>query len=402
MGAFPNEDSTGCRGKAEMMTKVAVVTGTRAEYGTLKPLLEEIKASEDCELKLVVTGMHLLQKYGSTINDIKEDGFKIDAKVQMYMGDEADLLYHGKALARGIESFTKVLLQIRPDVLAVFGDRLEPLASTLAAATLKIPIAHIHSGDKTDSGHIDEPIRHSITRFAHIHFAPTDGCVDRLIKMGEEPWRICKVGALNLDAIVNQQSLPKEELSAKLGLNPRDQIIVCIFHSVHLEKETAGQQMREIFNALKELKVQTVIIYPNNDAGSEDIITEIEKHRSSSFIKIFPTLPHTEYISLLKQAVVLIGNSSSGIIEAPSLKLPVVNIGLRNVGREHAENVIFVDTVKNDILKAIEIALHDENFRQKVKQCKNPWGDGKAAEKIVRVLSNIEIDTKLLRKKIIY
>jgi GDP/UDP-N,N'-diacetylbacillosamine 2-epimerase (hydrolysing) len=402
VGAFPNEDSAGCMSKAEMMTKVAVVTGTRAEYGTLKPLLDEIKASEGCELKLVVTGMHLLQKYGSTINDIKEDGFKIDAEIRMYEESESDDTYFGKALARGTDGFTNVLLQMNPHILVVLGDRLEPLAATLAAATLRIPIAHIHSGDKTDSGHIDESIRHSITRFAHIHFAPTDGCADRLIKMGEEPWRIRKVGALNLDAIVNQQPIPKEELSAKLGLNPRDPIIVCIFHSIHLEKETAGWQMREILEALKELKVQTVTIYPNNDAGSEDIITEIEKQGGSSFIKIFPTLSHTEYISLLKHAAVLIGNSSSGIIEAPSLKLPVVNIGSRNVGREHAENVIFVDTVKNEILKAIETALRDEKFRQKVRQCENPWGDGKATEKIVRVLSGIEIDTKLMQKKITY
>jgi len=378
------------------------VTGTRAEYGILKPLLKKIMGSSELELKLVVSGMHLLEEYGLTINEIESDGFRIDAKIQMYLGEQRDPTYHGKALAAGVENFTNVLAQIKPSILVVFGDRLEPLAATLAAATLRIPIAHIHGGDKTDSGHIDESIRHSITRFTHIHFPPTDGCVDRLIKMGEEPWRIYKVGALALDTIVNQHPIPKKELSAKLGLNPYEPSIVCIFHSVHLEKETVREQMCEIFKALKELKIQTVIIYPNNDAGSQDVITEIEKHRGRSFIKVFPTLPHLQYVSLLKHANVLIGNSSSGIIEAPSLKLPVVNIGSRNVGREHAENVIFVNAIKNEIIKALQMALYDENLREKVEQCKNPWGNGKTANRIVEVLSEIDINKKLLQKKITY
>lgn len=385
-----------------MGRKIAVVTGTRAEYGILKPLLKKIRDLEDLELKLIVTGMHLLTKYGLTINDVRADGFKIDAEVRMYEESESDDAYYGKALARGTDGFTNVLLQMNPHILVVLGDRLEPLAATLAAATIRIPIAHIHGGDRTNSGHIDESIRHSITRFAHIHFPPTGVCADRLIKMGEEPCRVHKVGALGLDTVVDQQPIPKEELSAKLGLNPHDPIVVSIFHPVHLEREIAGEQMHEIFEALGELKVQTVIIYPNNDAGSEDIITEIERHRGKLCTHIFPTLPHLQYVSLLKHADVLIGNSSSGIIEAASLELPVINIGSRNRDREHAENVIFVDAVRNDILRAIEVALHDEKFRQKVRQCKNPWGDGKAAEKIVMVLSEIEIDRKLLQKKITY
>lgn len=388
--------------KSEMTRKIVVVTGTRAEYGILKPLLEKIRGSKDLELKLIVTGMHLLEKYGLTVNRIDEDGFGIDTEVQMYSRDESNPVYHGKALAKGVDGFTEILLEVKPDILVIMGDRLEALAATLAAATLRVPIAHIHGGDKTDSGHIDESIRHSITRFAHIHFPPTDKCADRLAKMGEEPWRIHRVGALGLDTVVNQHPVPKEELSAKLGLNPCEPIIVCIFHPVHLEKDTAGQQMHEIFEALKELKIQTVIIYPNNDAGSQDIITEIEKHRGSPLMKVFPTLPHLQYISLLKHADVLVGNSSSGIVEAPSLKLAVINIGSRNVGREHAENVIFIDPSKNEIIRAIQTALYDENFKEKIRQCENPWGDGKTSGRIVKVLGEIEINKKLLQKKITY
>lgn len=385
-----------------MGKSIAVVTGTRAEYGILKPLLERIKESNNLELRLIVTGMHLLEKYGLSISEIKEDGFPIDQEVQMYEENESEDAYYGKALSRGISGFTDVLLWMNPDILVVIGDRLEPLAATLAAATLRIPIAHIHGGDKTDSGHIDESIRHSITRFAHIHFTPTGRCVDRLIKMGEEPRRIHKVGALGLDTVVNQQPAPKEKLSAELGLNPCEAIIVCIFHSVHLEQETAGEQMHEILEALKELRIQTVVIYPNNDAGSENIIREIGKYRNLSFITVFPTLFHYQYISLLKHADLLVGNSSSGIVEAPSLRLPVVNIGSRNVGREHAENVIFTGPIRNEIIKTIQMALCNENFREKVKQCRNPWGDGKASDRIVKVLSKVKITPRLLQKKISY
>lgn len=385
-----------------MKRKIVVVTGARAEFGILKPLLKKIRSSDGLELKLIVTGMHLLKKYGSSINEIKESGFDIASIVKMYTDDENDITYHGKSLANGIDRFTMVLSKMKPDILVVFGDRLEPLAATLAASTLRIPIVHIHGGDKTDSGHIDESIRHSITRFANIHFPATDEHVNRLIKMGEEPWRIFKVGALGLDSIVNQEPIPKEELSAKLGLNPHKQIIICIFHPVHLEKEIMGKQTHEILEAIKELKIQTVVIYPNNDAGSQNIITEIEKHKNLSFIKVFPTLPHLEYVSLLKHADVLIGNSSSGPIEAPSVKLPVVNIGSRNVGREHADNIIFVDGKKDDIIKAINIALYDKEFRKRVKRCVNPYGDGKASEKIVKVLSEMEINKRLLQKRITY
>jgi GDP/UDP-N,N'-diacetylbacillosamine 2-epimerase (hydrolysing) len=385
-----------------MVRKIAVVTGTRAEYGILKPLLKKIVESGNLELNLIVTGLHLMKKYGLTIKEIERNSFEIGDIVEMYSDNEDDITYYGKALAKGVAGFTSTLSKIKPDILVILGDRLEPLAATLAVATLRIPIAHIHGGDKTDSGHIDENVRHSITRFANLHFTATKEHTKRLIKMGEEPWRIFEVGALGLDSVINQQPIPKGTFAKKVGIRPDDKIIVCVFHPVHLEKEIAGKQMYEILDAIRGLGIQTVIIYPNNDAGSQDIIEEIEKCRSLPFIKIFPSLSHLEYISLLKYADVLIGNSSSGIIEAPSLKLPVVNIGSRNVGREHADNIIFVDAKREDIIKAIEIALYNGEFWERVKQCVNPYGDGKASERTVKVLSEIEIDMKLLQKKITY
>jgi UDP-hydrolysing UDP-N-acetyl-D-glucosamine 2-epimerase len=382
--------------------KIAIVTGTRSEYGILKPLLTKIQNSKELKLELIVTGMHLLKKYGLTVNEIQKDGFKIRAEIPMYTGDDLTVDYYGKALARGIDKFSSILPEIKPDILIVLGDRLEPLAAVLAASILRIPIGHIHGGDKTDSGHIDESIRHSITRFAHIHFAPTSKCEDRLFRMGEERWRIHNVGALGMDSIFNQTFINKENLFNKLHLDQSQKLILCIFHPVHLELENAAGQMLKILEVLAKLKIQTVIVYPNNDAGSRDIVLEIEKYKKMPFIKIFPSLSHVEYISLLKYADVLVGNSSSGIIEAPSMKLPVINIGSRNIGRERAKNVIFIDVDKNEIGKAINKALYDKEFRKIVEKSRNPYGNGKASDKIVKILSNIKIDKKLLLKKINY
>lgn len=385
-----------------MKRKIAVVTGSRAEYGILKPLLTTIDKSGSLELMLLVTGMHPLKKYGFTLKEIKKDGFKIAAIVRMYSENESDEDFYGKSLAKGVEGFTKVLARIRPDILVVFGDRLEPLAATLAAATLRIPIAHIQGGDKTDSGHIDEPIRHSITKFANIHFTATRKSSERLIKMGEEPWRVHKVGALGLDSVLRQLPISKKRLAKELNVNLKKPFIVCVYHPVHLEKEIAGAQMHEVLEALKELKIQTVVLYPNNDLGSQEIIAEIRRHEDLPFIRVFKTLPHVEYLSLLRYASVLIGNSSSGIIEAPSLSLPVVNIGSRNVGREHTENVIFVRANKATIINAIKRTLYDKNLKKMARRCKNPYGDGKASDRIVKVLSKIKIDKKLLQKRMTY
>ncbi len=383
--------------------KIAVITGTRAEYGILRPLLEKIRTSEKLELLLLVTGLHLLERYGHTIDEIIADGFEVTASIEMYreelFGSES---YHGKALARGITGFTEVFMKYRPEMVVVFGDRLEPLAAALAASMLRLPLVHIHAGDKTDSGHIDESVRFAISRFAHLLLAATQEHANRLIRMGEEPWRVHDVGALGLDSILGLQPLPKSLLYEKYELNENSNLIICLFHPVHLEKEQAGAQMHQIMEAIVELQLQTLVIYPNNDPGSQDIIAEIERYRGISFIKIVPNLPHDEYISMLRHADVLIGNSSSGIIEAPSLKLPVINVGSRNVGRTHAENVIFVDPIKKEIVKALKKALHDEEFLKLVHDCSNPYGDGKTSERIMKILEEIKLDDKLLRKQVTY
>ncbi|MFX0066660.1 MAG: UDP-N-acetylglucosamine 2-epimerase [Candidatus Hermodarchaeota archaeon] len=383
-----------------MSKKIAVLTGSRAEYGILKPLLNQLLERKDFELVLLVTGLHLLKEYGHTIANIKKDKFKIDSIVEMYDEKETDV-YYGAALARGIKNLSLELSKINPDLLIVLGDRLEPLAATLAAATLNIPIAHIHGGDKTDSGLIDESIRHSITRFAHIHFPATEDHKRRLIRMGEEPWRIFKVGSMGIDTIIQRKKIPRKELSKKLHFEINDKTFILIFHPVHLE-EDLGDQMREILEALKELELKTIILYPNNDPGNEKIITEIEKVRRLDNFRIFKNIEHDEYIDLLKHVAVIIGNSSSGIIEAPTLKIPVINIGSRNRNRGRTENIIYVDPKKDQIIEAINKALYDKDFRKKIKKIENPFGDGKTAERISQIIKEVRFDAKLMIKKITY
>lgn len=382
--------------------KIAIITGTRAEYGILKPLLHKIKRSKRLELRLLVTGMHLLREYGLTLNDIKRDGFKIEVKVPMYSSGEIDATYYGKALARGINGFTLALNKIRPDILLVFGDRLEPLAATLAAATLNIVIAHIHGGDSSPSGHIDEAIRHSISKFAHLHLTPTKLTERRLIKMGEEAFRIFRLGALNLDSLLSQPLLNKKTLFNQLNLDMKQELIIMLFHPMPQAVSRTTQETREIVEALRELRIQTVIIYPNNDTGSQEIIKEINKAKSLPGVKIFPNIRHQAYLSLLKHASVLIGNSSSGLLEAPTMKLPTVNIGERQIGREHGANIIFVKARKKTIVEAIKRALYDQSFINQAKRSPTPWGNGEVSAKIVKILTEIKLDERLLKKRITY
>lgn len=390
--------------KGKRIKTVAIVTGTRAEYGILKPLITKIYNDPSLELELIVSGMHFLETFGKTIEEIEKGGFPITGKVNMYYESLfGNTEYHGKGLGKGIIEFTDVLSKVQPDMLLVFGDRLEALAATLAAATLNIPIGHIHAGDKTDSGHIDEQIRFSISRFAHLLFAPTKQCAERLIKMGEEPWRVYNVGALGLDSILSVTPYPKEVLENKLNISLNRPTAIVLFHPVIHEYETIGEQTREIMEAIKELNIQSIVIYPNNDLGSEKIINVIEEYSSKlPYIRVFKNLDHELFVSLMHYACVMVGNSSSGIIEAPSFGLPVINIGSRNRGREHGDNVIFVNAKKEEIIIAIKKALFDKDFINKVKMKKNPYGDGKTSERIVKILKNIQIDDKFMRKKIMY
>lgn len=378
------------------MRRIAVATGTRAEYGLLKPILEEIKKSSDLELSLIVTGMHFSEDFGRTVDEIKKDGYAIAYSVDVLEKDDAPAGM-ARYVGRTTVEMANALEKIKPDMLLILGDRAETLASAIAAAYSNIPVAHLCGGDV--SGSIDNTARNAITKLAHIHFPATEKSAERIIKMGEEKWRVHVVGMPGLDSIFREKLLSKEEITAKLGIDLNQPFAIVVQHPVTTESEHSGEQMKETMDAIVKLNLQAVVIYPNADAGGGRMIQAIENYRKYPVIKIFKSLPHIEYLSLMNAADVMIGNSSSGIIEAPCFHLPVVNIGTRQDGRERSSNVIDADYKKDEIIAAVKKALYDESFKKQVKKCRNIYGDGRTAERVVKILSELGINQRLLQKR---
>lgn len=386
-----------------MTRKIAIMTSSRADYGILYPVIKAMQEHPGLDPTLLVTGTHLSRYHGYTIRGIKKDKFKIGATIDMHLNKGDSLENMAESFGYCVIGTAKALKKIKPDIVMVLGDRGEMLATAIAAAHMYIPIAHIHGGDTDHGSNIDESIRPAITKFSHLHFPATKESAQRIINLGEEPWRVHVVGSPSIDAIKSKKLLSKKELFRRLKFDPREPLVLTLQHSLMIESQQAAWQMEEIMQALKKLKQQTVIIYPNADTGGKMMIGVIEKYMRQKlpFIRVFKTLPHLEYLSILKYANVMLGNSSSGTIEAPSFKLPVVNPGLRESGRQMATNKIFVNHDRNDIYQGLLKAMFDKKFRnQAIKHCKNPYGDGKASERIVAVLSKIKLDRKLVYKEL--
>ena len=383
------------------MRKIAVVTGTRADYeGYLKPLMKLIDQDSDLKLIPIFTGMHLLPAFGDT-HELVERDFPKSVKVEMNL--EGDSLKDmANYFASGVKNFTDYFTNNKPDILVVLGDRSESLAAAFAAMYLNIPIAHINGGD-ISGGTIDESIRHALTKIAHIHLVHTQENAERVRKMGEDKNRIFVVGALTLDTILNKNLPSKKAVFENCKLDPTKITFLVVQHPVTILKDQGYSQMRELLSALKEVNKQTVMLYPNCDAGGMKLIDLIKKYENeNNFLKVFKNLPHEEYLTLMKSSKLMIGNSSSGIIEAPSFKIPVINIGKRQSGRSRTENIIDVKPEKKEILESINFALSDKEFLKKLQSCKNKFGDGKASEKIVKILKEVEIDNTLIQKQITY
>ncbi len=377
--------------------RIAVITGTRAEYGYLFPILEKIRSDRSLELQLIVTGMHLSKEHGLTYKMIERDGFKIKAKVQMDLNTDKS---EGMAKALGIEitGIAKVLSSLKPDIVVIFGDRLEAFAGAAAAAYMNIATAHIHGGDRS-KGDIDERVRHAITKLAHIHFPATEKSRTRIIKLGERPDNVFKVGSSTVDSLKSLKYKSKAEVMKELGFWENDYILI-LQNPVTTEPEESGRQMTETVKAVKAFDNAKVVIEPNSDAGYKGIKKALQKINGS--VRIFTNLKRMDYLSLLKHAAVLVGNSSSGIIEAPYFKVPVVNIGIRQQGREKSTNIIDAKDNAASIKKAVQKALSDTAFAKKVRGCKNLYGDGRSAERITKILKNIKITKSLLQKQITY
>jgi len=379
--------------------KIIAITGTRAEYGLATSIFRAIENHPKLELGLIVTGMHLSHEFGYTIREIKKDKFKIVAKINnLAKTDKGRMMV--QVVGQCLLGLVGVLEKIKPDILFILTDLGHTLAGAIAGAYMNIPVAHLHGGDV--SGSVDDSVRHAITKLSHIHFPATKNSAERIIKMGEEPWRIYIVGAPGLDVILNSELIPHQKVAKKYELNFLQPVLLAIQHSVTTEAEDASNQMKETMEAIKELGYQTILIYPNADAGGRRMIRVIQKYRKYPFIRIYKNIPRQDYLSLMKRADVMVGNSSSGIIEAPSFKLPVVNIGTRQQGRERAGNVIDVGYNKNQIKRAIKKSLFDQKFQAKLRKITNPYGDGKTGPRIAKILSKIKINEKLLQKRLTY
>lgn len=378
-----------------------MVTGTRAEYGLLKPVMEQIKLACELELNIIVTGMHLSSLFGLTVKEIIKDGFQIEAKVKMLSkNDNSDET--ARSIGEGIIGLSGAFKRNKPDIVIVLGDRIEALAATIAAVYSNIPVAHIHGGDSAKAG-LDENTRHAITKLANIHFAATKKSADRIIKLGEDRWRVFVVGAPGLDKIINERLLSKRELAEKYHLDFTKPVLLVVQHSVTTQISEVENQIRQTLEAVTELNYQTIIVYPNSDVGGRKIINIIRKYVSiNKNLHPFPNIPRTDYLSLLKHSSVLIGNSSSGVIETPLFHLPVIDIGIRQEGREQSTNIIHTDHKKEDIVKAINKSLFDEDLKKKVKRSKNPYGKGSASLEIVNKLITLPINERLMQKKITY
>jgi GDP/UDP-N,N'-diacetylbacillosamine 2-epimerase (hydrolysing) len=378
--------------------KVLIVTGSRGEYGYIRPIIRLMNKSTLLEPKVLVTNMHMLPEYGNSIKELEKDGIPVEHRIYMALAGYTNVTM-AKSLGVFMLSFTDIINDRAPDMILLSGDRGEQLVAAIVGAHMNIPVAHIQAGEL--SGNVDGMSRHAITRFAHIHFAANEDAALRLTKMGEQPFRVFKVGAPQIDEFIQGKIEPKEIVAKKFSLNLKKPVILVVQHPVTEQAAFAEQQMTATMKAVLSLGYQAVVIYPNNDAGSVAIQKCIQQSRNIN-IRVERNVSREMYAGLMNVADVLIGNSSSGILEAPSFELPAVNIGRRQEGRFQGKNVINVrehDPV--EIASAVNKALTQE-FRDSLKNMDNPYGDGHSSERIVSILENLKIDEKLLFKQITY
>jgi len=377
------------------MRKVFILVERRADYSRYKPILKKLQKDPFFEIYLVVTGICLLDIHGKDINYIQNDGFKINATIKMFDPLAKD---SGGEMVR---SMSRVLFSVvdhleiaKPDVVLSGFDIGGNFAVTIAAAHMNIPVAHIQGGEVT--GSIDESIRHAMSKFSHIHFPATEDAKNRLIKIGENPNDIYVVGCPSIDVLINTTYVSKEELEIKYKLDFTQPFVIMIQHPVTTEAKSSLDQIKETIEVIKKMKIQAIALLPNNDAGHSQIIKEIK----NSGINWYPSLSTEDFVNLYRNAWALVGNSSSGIHETPTFKIPAVNIGNRQMGRERAANVIDVKNNKEDIEAGITKALYDDEFRSFVKTIENPYGIGDSADKIVKILKEVSFDGKI--QKVFY
>ena len=381
-----------------MKRKICIVTGTRAEYGLLYWLMKEIQDGPDLELQTVVTGTHLSPEFGLTYKQIEKDGFKIDKKIEMLLSSDTSIGV-SKSMGLAMIGFSEVYVELKPDILVLLGDRFELLSAAIAGMIALIPIAHLHGGEATE-GAFDESIRHSITKMSHFHFTATEEYRERVIQMGESPDRVFNVGGLGIDNIKKLKLLDQEsfERSINFELGPKNLLIT--FHPVTLENDTAKEQFQNLLDTLDELQdTRMIFTQPNADRGSRIITQMSDSYVSQNKRKsvAFTNLGQLRYLSAMQFVDGLVGNSSSGLTEAPTFKIGTINIGDRQRGRIKAESIIDCGPTRELILEAIG-KLYSKDFQKRLRKVKNPYGEGGAAEKIKNIIKTRDL-SDILKKE---
>jgi UDP-N-acetylglucosamine 2-epimerase (non-hydrolysing)/GDP/UDP-N,N'-diacetylbacillosamine 2-epimerase (hydrolysing) len=391
------------------LRKVAIFTGNRAEYGLQYPIIKAVREHPDLRYYLLVSGAHLDEDFGRTVEEIGKDGFKVHSEIRIEMKRDT-LFATAQAIGTGIRSLSAVLDELKPDILVVYADRFESFAAVITGTQMGIPTAHIEGGDITEGGALDDSVRHAMTKLAHLHFTTNEDAARRVRAMGEEEWRVLNVGFPAIDMIAEGNYAGVEELRSRYGIDPGRPIVLFTQHSVATEYEYAEEQIRPSLEAIEILAsegCQVIVTYPNNDAGGKRIISRINEWARNGIdgVSVYSSLGRYDYHGILNLCGrgegrgVCVGNSSSGIKETPALGCPAVNIGSRQRGRLRATNVIDAGYDRDEILRAIRFGLFDEEFRKHSLSCDNPYGAGDAGKKIADVLARVELGPSLVQKR---
>lgn len=393
--------------KPGIRRKIAVFTGNRAEYGLQYPILKAISQHPRLEYYLLVSGAHLKEDFGRTLGEIESDGFRVHAEVKIDMPEDT-LFATAQAIGSGVVSLSHVLNKLRPDFLVVYADRFEGLAAVIAGTQMGIPTAHVEGGDYTEGGALDDSVRHAMTKLAHLHFATNEQAADRIRRLGEELWRVHNVGLPVLDLVAAGNYASPAETYERFGLDPDSPTLVFTQHSVATEFDQAADQVRPSLEALEDaganMGCQVLITYPNDDAGGQRIMKEIEAFafRSLPHVHVHRSVGRFYYHGLLNIAAACVGNSSSGIKETPAFACPCINVGPRQRGRLRADNVIDTGYDRDEISRAIHRCLNNEDFIKQVSSCVSPYGAGDAGPRVAEVLAAVPITPELVQKRMTY
>ncbi len=385
-----------------MTRTVHFLTGIRSEYDILAPVIAAVNEQSGLEAGVIVTGGHLSTRMGNSVSQIEADGFRIAARIDSLLASDG-LSGRVKGAALQLAGMTDLFAQERPDFLVVMGDREESMTGAVAGLYHHIPVVHIGGGDHAEDGNVDNPIRHAVSKLANLHMATTPLSGARLRALGEEDWRINVVGASGLDRLVSTPHMDRAAVNEALELDWGDApYVVFLYHPTITDFEGARAHMKVISGVLENSGLNVVALMPNTDPGNDAVVAELTALSArSDKVRLFTFLERQVFVNMLRHAHAMVGNSSSGILEAPTLGLPTVNIGKRQRGREHANNVIFTDYDPQEITDALSRATTDAAFRAEVAKCETPYGDGTASKRIAEVLARTELNAELMHKRFI-